>query len=69
MKINMKSERGAITIYVIMAMLILTITLIALYVSITNKQISDLETAEQIKSIYEKDMNNIDVIYNNLVNQ
>lgn len=65
--INLKSEKGGVTVYVLVAMLILTVTLISIYISITNKQITQLEVSEQIKAVYEKDMNNIDGVYNNLV--
>ena len=65
--LNLRSEKGGVTIYVLFAMLILTITLIAIYVSATNKQITQLEITEQIKSTYGKNMNNIYTVYNSLV--
>ena len=65
--LNLRSEKGGVTIYVLFAMLILTITLVAIYVTATNKQITQLEITEQIKSTYEKNMNNIDAEYNKLV--
>ncbi len=64
---NLRSENGGVTIYVLVGMLILTITLVAIYVSATNKQVTQLEIAEQIKSTYGKNMNNIDTVYNSLV--
>ena len=67
MKINLKNEKGAVSFYVLLAMLLITITLVSLYVSLTNKHLTQLDVAEQIKSIYEKDINNIDNVYNNLV--
>lgn len=67
MKINLKNEKGAVSLYVLLAMLLITITLVSLYVSLTNKHLTQLDVAEQIKSIYEKDINNIDNVYNNLV--
>lgn len=67
MKINLKSEKGAISLYVLLAMLLITITLVALYVSLTNEHLTQLDVAEQIKLTYEKDMNNIDDVYNNLI--
>lgn len=65
--IDLKNEKGGIIIYVLVAMIILIATLGALYASATNKQVSQLEVAEQIKAVYEKDLNNVDNIYNNLV--
>jgi len=65
--INLKSEKGGVTVYVLAAMLLITIMLMALYVSTANKQVTQLEVAEQIKFIYEKDLNNIDSVYNGLI--
>lgn len=67
MKINLKSEKGAISLYVLLAMLLITITLVSIYVSLTNEHLTQLDVAEQIKLTYEKDMNNIDDVYNNLI--
>ena len=67
MKINLKSEKGAISLYVLLAMLLITITLVSIYVSLTNEHLTQLDVAEQIKSTYEKDMNNIDEVYNDLI--
>jgi len=65
--INFRSEKGGVTVYVIAAMILLTITLVAVYISMTNKHVTQLDVAEQIKSIYEEDMDNIDGVYNELV--
>lgn len=65
---NLKSEKGGVIIYVLVAMLILTLTLIAIYILLTNKQVTQLEIAEQIKETYEKDMDDINAVYSNLVN-
>lgn len=67
MKINLKNEKGAISLYVLLAMLLITITLVSIYVSLTNEHLTQLDVAEQIKSTYEKDMNNIDEVYNDLI--
>lgn len=65
--VNLKSEKGGVTIYVLVSMLILAITLIAFYILVTNKQVTQLEVTEQIKATYEKNLNNIDAEYNELV--
>jgi len=65
--INFRSEKGGVTVYVLAAMILVTIALVALYISITNKQVTQLEIAEQIKGIYEEDVANIDDLYNSLV--
>ena len=65
--VNLKSEKGGVTIYVLVSMIILAITLIAVYILVTNKQVTQLEVTEQIKATYEKNLNNIDAEYNELV--
>jgi len=65
--INFRSDRGSVTMYVLAAMSFLTIALIAVYMSVTNKQITQLDVSEQIKSVYEKDINSVNVIYDALV--
>ena len=67
MKLNLKNEKGAVSLYVLLAMLLITITLVSLYVSLTNKHLTQLDIAEQIKATYEKDINNVDNVYINLV--
>lgn len=44
--VNLKSEKGGVTIYVLVSMLILAITLIAVYILVTNKQVTQLEVTE-----------------------
>ena len=61
-----KNEKGGVLIYVLITMLILIILLMGVYNSITNKHIAQLEIAEQIKSTYEEDVNNVDAIYETL---
>ena len=68
MKINLKNEKGAVSLYVLLAMFLITITLVSLYVSLSNEHLTQLDIAEQIKATYEKDMNNINEVYDNLVN-
>ena len=63
---KLKKEKGAILIYVLISMLILIILLMGVYNLMTNKHITQLEVAQQIKSTYEEDVNNIDAIYNDL---
>ena len=66
MKDFYKNEKGGVSIYVLVTMLILIIILMGIYNSIINKHITQLEVAQQIKSTYEEDTNNIDDIYNHL---
>ena len=66
MKDYYKNEKGGVSIYVLVTMLILIIILMGIYNSKINKQITQLEVAQQIKSTYEEDTNNVDDIYNHL---
>lgn len=64
MKINAKSEKGAITLVVLVGMLFLTVFLMSLYIQLSNKAQNSAETTEQI----EKQYNNVgekDSIYEN----
>ena len=64
-----KNEKGGISIYVLVSMFLLTIILMGIYISVTNKHIAQLEIAGQIKSTYEQDVNNVDAIYNELIGE
>lgn len=56
MKINIKSEKGAITLVVLIGMIFLTVFLMSVYIQISNKAQSSAEITEQIAKQY----NNID---------
>lgn len=61
MKINAKSEKGAITLVVLVGMLFLTVFLMSVYIKLSNKAQTSTETTEQIARQYNniKDVNNI----------
>lgn len=65
--LNYKSERGSISLYALIAMLLTVTILLGIYIYNAQKQAQNLEVTRQIKSIYEKDINNINNVYNNLV--
>jgi len=50
----MRSEKGSITVYVLIAMLTFSAFLMAIYVRNSNKEMAQIEITEKIKSIYEK---------------
>ena len=52
MKINPKSEKGAVTIIVLVAMLFLTALLMSMYIRIANKAQTSAETTKQIEEKY-----------------
>ena len=51
-KINLKSEKGAITLYVLMAMLFFSAFLAGIYVSNLRKNVMQQEYIETIQSHY-----------------
>ena len=63
---NIKSERGSITLYVLVTLLILSIMLLSIYIYNANMQKNNLDISKQIKETYEKDVNNVDEIYNQI---
>lgn len=61
----MKSERGAISLFVLIAMLFFTIYTMYIYVSITSSETAQLRSFERIKAIYEEDVDSIEQVYQN----
>lgn len=66
MKIK-NNEKGSLTLFVTLAMLFFMIFLVALYVSTTNEQRAQLAITARIKEIYEKDLDNVEEIYNDFI--
>ena len=62
MKINPKSEKGAVTLVVLVSMLFLTALLISLYIEIANKAQTSAETTKQIQETY-NNIENADEMY------
>jgi len=65
MKIN--SENGSVSLFVLIAMIFFSIYTIAIYISISNSQVIQIKSNEQIREIYEKDIENVEQIYLELV--
>ncbi len=65
---KMKSERGSVTVFVIITLLFCMAVLVNFYWTSTNYQITTLQAQQRIKEIYGNDVNNIDEIYNNIDN-
>ncbi len=66
---KIKSERGSMTVYVIIAFLFCMAIMMNLYWTSTNNQITVLQAVQRVKAIYEDDVNNIDEIYENINSQ
>ena len=64
---NIKNEKGSLALFVTIAMLFFMAFLLALFLSTTNEQKTQLAVTARIKEIYEKDVNNIEEIYNTFI--
>lgn len=60
----MKKERGAITLITLITVLFMLSFLISTFVIISNRRQSQEEIKKKTKEIYEKDVENVDEIYN-----
>ena len=68
MKKYIFSENGSISLYALIAMIILISVLFGVYTYYSQKQIQNLDVTQEIKSVYERDVANVNEIYNNMVN-
>lgn len=59
----MRSQKGAISLFVLVAMLFFSIYTMYIYMSITASQASQLRSFERIKAIYEEDIDDIEMVY------
>ncbi len=60
----LKSEKGSITLFVLLAMLFFVMYLVGMYMLSANSESSVIEESARIKEIYEQGVNNIDDVYN-----
>ena len=65
-KINRKNERGAITLFVLIACLFFALILTGVYVSTLNKMQAQEQQVDQIQENYARQLENIDEIYEEL---
>lgn len=65
--INIKEQRGSVTLFVVISCLFFIATVVCIQMNMNSKQISADREYRQIKSNYEKDINNADEIYSNLL--
>ena len=59
----LKKENGAITLFVLLAMLFFMIAIFSLFVASSNKEQSQASEVDKIKQEYQKSIDNIDEIY------
>lgn len=66
--ISLKSQKGSISLYALVSLLVLSIILLSIYLYNANMQMAGLEITNKIKSTYEKDINNINEVYEKIDN-
>lgn len=66
---KLKSQKGGITIFVIVAFLFTMIILISIFWKNTNYQVTVLQAEQRIKATYGNDVNNVDKIYDNIISE
>lgn len=64
-----KNENGAITLFVLLAMLFFLIVIFSVFVASSNKEQSQVSNIDQIKQEYEQSVNNIDETYNEILSE
>ncbi len=63
----MKKEKGSITLFILIAILIFLIIVFAVFFNINSKKINQNAEIEKIQEDYSEDVNHIDEIYENEV--
>lgn len=61
------SEKGSISVFVIIAFIFCMTILMNVYWSSANYQVTVLQAEQRLKEIYGEDINNIDEIHNELI--
>lgn len=63
-----KSENGAVSALVLFTVLMFVVILLGVYFTITTIQKGQIKSDMRIQQVYGQDVNNVDYIYNKLVN-
>ena len=66
---NIVSEKGSMSVFVIVAFIFCMTILVNIYWSSTNYQVTVLQAEQRIKEIYGEDVNNMDEIHKGLVTE
>lgn len=66
---KLKEEKGSITLFVVVSMLFFVLLLAGMYMLSSAKEQTGISETAKIKEIYEKDVNQIDNIYETLTNE
>ena len=66
--IKFDSERGSVTVFVIVAFIFCMTILVGLYWTSSNHQVTVLQSEQRIKDIYGRDVDNVNEIYQRMQN-
>lgn len=66
---NFVSEKGSITLYVLLTMLFFLILATGIYISVINSEITQKKATDRIKDIYEQEVNDIDNVYETMISR
>lgn len=66
---NFKSEKGSITLFVLVSMLFFVLFLTGIYMISSSKEEAGIGQTARIKEIYEKDINNINDVYATVIDK
>lgn len=64
---RLKQEKGSATLFVLLAMLFFVMYLVGMYIYSSNAEATQLEEMQVIKETYEQGVNDIDDIYETLI--
>ena len=64
---NIKSQRGSITLLVVITVLFFIIITISVYASNSNTRVSQMQEIARIKEVYEADVDNTDEVYSKII--
>ena len=64
---RLKQEKGSVTLFVLVAMLLFCVILLLAYMNISNRNTEQMNNLRKIQSEYSKTQKSIDEIYENTV--
>ena len=66
-KINMKDQKGAVSVIVLITVLTFVVVLLGAIITVSTLRKSQLKSDMRIQDIYGKDVDNVNKIYNDLI--
>lgn len=61
------NQKGSITLFVLLAMIFFIVIILNMTMNVANKKQSQISEYDKIKQEYEKNINNIDQVYNEVL--